>query len=828
MEASGAGKSLCPEEPHPRRFSQPLRRPLPPLLLAFALGLAMGHGLPLGWWPFLAAAAVALGLALHARRGRPASLSPLILLFLVGVAATQASWPPRPPAVDIASQYLPETYTVEGCVLAAEEAAGGVHRLLVGVEGAEPEKTRERPCPLRYLRVWVKNDGPQKIPEPGEVIRFQASPQAIRGCANPGGQDVEGRCIREDVFHKASVRASRIEHLGRRESPGLYLAGLRLKIIRFFNERIGGPASGLCTALAVGARSGLPGEVQQAFAASGTTHLLAVSGMNLTLVGVLVFWLARRAIGRWEWLLLRLPAQHAAAVVAFGVVLPYALLVGWQAPAVRAAIMATAALVVLLAGRETDVLSALALAAFAILTLSPASLFEASFQLTFAALAGVILAGLWLKKGRLGTLPRPLAWLLGLLATSLAATLATGPLVAHHFNQLSLVGCLANVIMVPLIGTVLTPLCVAAALSLPLCPAASALILAVAAPLARLSLWLVSWLGNLPWAAVWVPTPDWVEVALLYGLLASAAFLPGKRRILTALLLLSAWPLYGWWAAIQANPPGLLTVRYLDVGRGNSALVVAPDGQSMLIDAAGVKDSDYDLGRWVVARALWALRLSRLDLVVCTHSHPDHALGLPFVLARFRPRELWLATPDPKLERCAAAVGCRVVRTFAGHGRNLGPARIEILWPPPQAGATPEGLTWDSENEHSTVLQLTLGKRSFLFPADIGKTSETALLASRRGEELQGDVLLAAHHASRDSNCPDFLTAVAPRAIVLSRGPGTHIWPSREVLQRFRDTGANLWRTDLQGMVTATTDGDRLWMTGWQGHQPNSGTHKPR
>jgi competence protein ComEC len=247
----------------------------------------------------------------------------------------------------------------------------------------------------------------------------------------------------------------------------------------------------------------------------------------------------------------------------------------------------------------------------------------------------------------------------------------------------------------------------------------------------------------------------------------------------------------------------------------------------MLIDAPGLEGSDLDLGRAVVARTLWALRVTGLERVVVTHPHPDHAAGLPFVLARFRPRELWLADPEPGLERLAAEVGCRVVRVQAGaRGKLGGAAALEVLWPPVRPGPAlevPEDerrsgfaaqASWEAQNEHSTVLRLTYGGRAFLFPGDIGSPSERALVAGA-APRLAADVLLSPHHGSRRSNTPEFLAAVHPRAAVLSRGPGTYSnWPSADVLDRLRSAGADLWRTDSDGMVTAATDGRGLWLSG--------------
>jgi competence protein ComEC len=757
-----------------------LRRPLIPLLAAFCLGISLSAHLSAGGWPYLLASCLAVATALLAATGR-GSLLPLALFAAIGIAAARAPLTPLPAADDV-SRLQGQQLLLGGTVAQAEARPNG-QRLVVDLFEAQGQDVL--PVSGRLL-VTVREGGPgQRLIEPGRHIRFPARPAPVRGCANPGCASLEERLAAEGIFSRASVPLSRLSCLEQDGSLRYWLPRLRLDVARLFEGRIGGTAGGLCLALATGSRAGLPRGVQDAFAATGTAHLLAVAGLHLGMVGLVVFFLVRRLVSRWEALLLRVPAQHVAAIVAFVAILLYALLVGWRVPAVRAALMAAAALALLLAGRETDIIAALALAAFAILALSPASLFEPAFQLSFAAIFGLGLAAPRLRalRERLthGLIP-PLRWMVDLFLVSTTATLATAPLVAHHFNLVSLIGPLANLVLVPLVGLALVPLCLAGALLLPLSASLAGLPLLTAAPIARLSLDLTGWFASLPAAAL-------------------------------------LWPLYGWWADSRANPKGVLSVRYIDVGRGQSALVVDPGGKATLIDAAGIAAGDFDLGRAVIARTLWALRVRQLERVILTHPHTDHAAGLPFILAHFHPKELWLSIADPAVERWARQNGCRVLRAWAGRGLQEGGVRLDVLWPQaPCDAAAASQLSWHEVNEHSLVARLAYGRRAFIFPGDIGRDSELALVEGASGR-LASDVLLAPHHGGRASNSPEFLKAVGCRALVFCQGPGTFVWPSREVLGRAWEAGAQVWRTDRQGMITATTDGQKLEISVWRQEQ---------
>jgi len=236
----------------------------------------------------------------------------------------------------------------------------------------------------------------------------------------------------------------------------------------------------------------------------------------------------------------------------------------------------------------------------------------------------------------------------------------------------------------------------------------------------------------------------------------------------------------------------------------------------MLIDGGGVPGSawsagsrsSFDVGEEVVSPYLWSRGLKSLDVVVLTHAHHDHIDGLASVLANFRVGELWIGHYEhtPALDALLAEArdrGVRVVQKKQGDVFAFAPATGEILWPADDSPAP------DASNDDSVVLRLTDGSVRFLLPGDAQKKSEDQMLA--QNEPLAADFLKAPHHGSKTSSTQEFLTAVHPRFAVASAGEGNpYGHPAPETVARYQRDGIPLFRTDLDGEVTAVTDGTHL------------------
>ncbi len=607
----------------------------------------------------------------------------------------------------------------------------------------------------------------------------------------------------------------------------------------------------MLNAMLFGDRTSLGHAQRIGFERTGSFHLFVVSGMHLALVAGGLFWIFSR---------LRLREGFASALTLAGAT-GYALLTGFGVPVERALAMTTLFLVARLLQRDRNPLNALGAAALAVLVWSPGALFQASFQMTFLAILAItgiaiplaersfapylrasrqleetwrdtslaprqaqtrVMLRLWgeVAQHAFGRWARPLPALVvraGLHALELALVGLVAELVmvlpmAVYFHRATVFALPTNLVSVPLVGFLL-PLSLAtfagALLSgwLALLPgAATALLLhairGVIESTARVRI-----------ADLRVPGPVWWVAAgaiVLWGFCCWAVRRRSSRWGWAAVASLPLGACLVLWPEPPAVTPGALELTAIDVGQGDSLLVVAPDGGAMLVDAGGPvggvdeaaeATSRFDVGEQVVSSYLWSRRLRRLDVVALSHAHSDHMGGMPAILRNFRPRELWVGVdPDSAAYRDllseAAELGITVRHLHAGAVLPWKGTDVRVLAPMP-AYRNPGA----PRNDDSLVMRIGYGRASMLLEGDAEAPSEDAMLHA--GEVGPVTLLKVGHHGSRTSSTPAFVTAAAPLAAVVSVGRGNRFGhPRPEVVERFAARGTQLFRTDRFGLTT--------------------------
>lgn len=629
----------------------------------------------------------------------------------------------------------------------------------------------------------------------GDRVSVWASLRWPRGFGTPGAFDVVAQARRDGVHLFGHCKSAQLLSREGRGDVGWLRAG-SARARHWARGRLAalvppGTEQGFVRAMVLGDRSGLDPATEEAFRASGTYHIVAISGAQVALLAGLLLWPLRRlGVG---------PLPTALAVS--GALVFYAHLVGGDVPVARAAVMA----IVVVLGRgldlEADLVNLLGLAAGLLLLGRPSSVGDVGFQLSFIATLGILILTPPLLE-RAPALPLRLEVA---LAASIAAQAALATLTAWHFHRLAPAALLLNLAAVPLSGAVLLAglLTLAVSALVPPLGALAGDVAWIAAHALIRTGDLVRWLPALD---VRVATPPfWVFALHAAGLAAIAQARLRRRGLGLATFALAGLVLGGGSAT---NADGRLHLTVLDVGQGDCLVIRSPRGRVWLVDAGGSADGRFDFGEAVVGPYLWSQGVTRLDGLAVTHAHPDHVGGVPFLLRTFRVEEVWEG-PAPvadrhyvQLDEALRASGVARRTVFRGVRREWDGVEVSVRGPRPR-GRPP----WTTRNDDSVVLSLRLGQVSFVLAGDIEAAGEAGLGA------VPAAVLKVPHHGSRTSSTPAFVASSAPRVAVVSAGFRNRFGhPHPEVLERYLLQGSLVFRTDRDGAVTVSTDGSRVWV----------------
>ena len=712
----------------------------------------------------------------------------------------------------------------------------------------------------------------------GQRLRLRAKLRPPTNYRNPGSMDYVGWLHEEGVWVLGSAKSTSVEVL-----PGLggsHVQRLRWHLRRQVLEEMASlwkpPYAGLFQAMVLGERGMVDREQRLEFQRSGTFHLLVVSGMNVAVFAVFLFWLTRQ---------LRVARRLAlgpefAILAAMVLTAAYAWITDLGTPILRSVLMIFACQVAALLNRHRSPLNTVSVAALALLVWNPNTLYDASFQLTFIAV--LTIAGLSVPLLERTTMPwhdavedvddvsrdvtlqpkqaqlrvelRMIAASLGkivgmragrrivplackaaleladlFLLSALMQIAITLPTV-WYFHRINAHALWANMAVLPLMGLLMPSAMLAVGFSLAahwisvvhwlgLAKIAGPLA-ALAAHVARLSLQgillAVHWSGGAQLAEHRVAMPAIAAVAavaITYGL----ALLLARRHAWLTTAALALLALSAWLASSHPRPflhdPQALEITAIDIGQGDSFLLVTPGGHTLLLDSGGLPgagQSAFDIGEDVVSPYLWQRGLGRLNAAAFSHSHIDHIGGMRAVLRNFHPRELWYAPnyPSPEVQsllETADRLRIQRVERHGGEEFDFDGVHISVLGPPADWELTPRG-----QDDASMVLRVSYAGHSALLVGDIHKRMEKLLVeeSERRGQPLKADLLKVPHHGSNSSSSEEFLDAVRPEYAVISAGirnPFHH--PRREVIVRLGAHHARTYRTDWFGPVTFLIDG---------------------
>jgi competence protein ComEC len=816
----------------------------PALLLAaaFAAGILVerGAGIGLGAW----GAGVGSGVAVFwgARwwgRRRLVSLAPLarigavmLVVLCAGGARHAVHRGAASGALEAVARRTPDTpLSVVGVVADAPERSDEDTRFTVavdsvGVEGSTAPMGGQVRVTLRPPP-WADDPAPFPRVHQGDRVHLRGAVRPAPGQRNPGGFDYGAYLARRGtccVMYVGDGRNVRVEGGPRSAVLDLVVSTrryIRGRIARFVPTDEG---QAVLRALLLGDRSGITEGQRDRFARTGLMHLLAVSGLHVFLVGMVLYMLLRPLLMRFRlgWRAVEI-GRAALTVVVLGL---YMMITGTRPSVVRAVIMSALFIGGILFQRSSHPLNTLGVAALVLLALRPPALLDAGFQLSMAAVAGIVTVHPRLMEwvpDRWTSRP-PGEWTASVLVASAAATLGTAPVLLWHFGWVSIGGLLLNVPGIPCTGLALS-----AALGMVtaggLWSGAAAAFGSTADLFVRGLLltarWGAEWLG---WAGLRVSRPGpWGLGALFAGTVALAQWPRPRHRwrcVACGLLLLVGGV---WTSVLGRGAEPTLDVLFFDVGQGDAALVTAPDGSRLLVDTGprsmdGTAAASYSILPYLEARGI-----RRLETIVVTHPDEDHLGGLPSLLREVSVGRVLHSGQrvDTDLYRDSREALRRTGTPSRSVGRgdafSVGKSvRAQVLGPP----ANPHRHGIDGTNGRSVVLHLRYGRTDVLLPGDVEAAAERSLVRAY-DEQLDARVVKVPHHGSATSSTSPFVDHAVDDdggiTAVVSVGSSNQFgMPVPDVIDRWTAEGATVRTTARAGAVWLRSNGEDVWAVSWR------------
>lgn len=632
-------------------------------------------------------------------------------------------------------------------------------------------QTRTGPDKIRLN--WYR---PYPLVVPGEKLRLIVKLKSPHGYINPGGFDYEAWLFQQRILATGYVRKN-ITDSGQHDSQ------FSIHTLRYFlrdklaNILDDSAVSGLIPALIIGDRSNMNRDQWQVLSATGTSHLLAISGLHIGLIAGFAFFLMRWVWSLWYQGACLLPAQKVASCVSVVAALFYAMLAGFTIPTQRALIMITVAILFGFMSRRLSASYIYAIALLSVLLIDPLAVLSGGFWLSFAAVF-LILVAMNNRLENVGRLNSIRQW--GRLQIYIYAGLI--PFLIIWFNQFPLLSLIANSVAIPWVTLICIPIIMSGIPVLLLNEAAGMFILSMGNEGLKALWFFLQYLASIEIAQIAMPQPSWLALLLAsagLGLFFVPTALPGRWLAVIYLL-----PLFLAQNKIMNN--GEFEVIVLDVGQGLASVVKTRD-HLLLYDTGPGFSTGFNTGWSVIIPYLKYSGFRRLDMIVLSHGDSDHIGGLADVMAAVEFNKLLTSVPDK--------IGSsRAEQCLAGQKWEWDDVHFEILSPYNDYNL--------SGNNASCVLKISNDQHAVLFTGDIESRAEIRLIEQYR-DILDVDVLVAPHHGSATSSSPALIRATSPDHVIFPTGYLNRFkFPRQEVIERYENHGTKILNTAHDGAIS--------------------------
>ncbi len=705
---------------------------------------------------------------------------------------------------------------------------GKIARAVIDISSLQLRGEKQRRPGQGLVQLSLRARWPEEI-LPGDFFLVRTAVKRPRSKATPGAFDYERFLAQKEIWITGFVRSplfirktvqqatifQRIKYLPER---------LRTITGTWFDKHLKPETAAAYRALLLGDRSRMDKRILEVFKASGTFHIIAISGLHMSVILFAIYSLFRFFLGLSERLLLYFSVKKLVAALTIPPLVCYAMLAGLNTPVIRAAIMSSVVLIAICSERKKSPAALVSLAALLILVFDPHQLFSVSFQLSFAAIIGILLIVPILKNIHVtdrqggepsffGTIWR---YLLSLCLVSIVATMFTAPFSITYFNRLSYIAPVANILIEPVVCLWTLPVGLLALLCLPIAPEFSTILLEAGHQGFGFATSLLERLVQIPFASTRLATPPAFLLFVPALLITVFSYYYDKREKPQKPLLLLAFAVFLAVGTVSflTKKNHLPKVTFIDVGQGSSTLIESPHTK-ILIDGGGASFSDTFVGETVIAPFLWSRGIKRIDTIIITHPDADHYNGLAYIVEHFTPNEVWLRDRrghDRQYRALIKSIQKRKLNTIIATKDNEikdGSFTLKCL-----ANLGPyqfKGTRTKNAANTGLILKACFEEFCFLFPGDINKEMEKFLL--QKGIPIRAEVLLSAHHGSKNSNSRSFLSEIEPEVCIVSAAASrAQYFPHKSVLQRCQEMGIEVLTTAEQGTIEYSIDRDTVYL----------------